>query len=69
MKKLILAALAVLPLIAASARADGCGPFCGCWFPSRVDAGINVHLGCHGPYDCPGQLGPWYLYWPMEAHL
>ena len=70
MKKLFLAALAALPLLAASARADGCGPFCGCWFPTRIEAGANVYLRLKGPYDGPGgQLGPWYLYYPLEAQF
>ena len=71
MKKLILAALAALPLLAASARADGCGPFCGCWFPTGIEAGGNLYLRLKGPQDGPGgaQCGPWYLYWPLEAHF
>ena len=68
MKKLLFAALLALPLFAASARADGCG--CGCWFPTRVEAGANVYLRFLGPNDCgTGQLGPWYLYYPLEAEF
>jgi hypothetical protein len=68
MKKLFFAALLALPVFAVSARADGCG--CGCWFPSRVDARFDFHFKVAGPGDYSvGQLGPWYLYWPMEAHF
>ena len=57
-----------MPVFAVSARADGCG--CGCWFPSRVDARVDFHFKVTGPGDYSvGQLGPWYLYWPMEAHF
>lgn len=68
MKKLLFAALLALPAFAASARADGCG--C-CWFPWRIDAGVNVHCRVYGPGDLAGggQLGPWYQYWPLEAHF
>src|ERR1019366_8078426 len=63
MKKLFFAALLALPLFAVSARADGCG----CWFPQRVDARVDFHFKVTGPGDYSvGQLGPWYLYWPLE---
>ena len=53
-----------IPKSAVAAQADGC------WFPQRVDAGINFHFKVVGPGDYQvGQLGPWYLYWPMEAHF
>ena len=65
MKKRYLAALLALPLFAVAAQADGC-----CWFPSRIEAGVNFHFKVAGPGDYQvGQLGPWYLYWPMEAHF
>jgi hypothetical protein len=70
MKKLFLAALLALPFFAVSARADGCG--CGgcCFLPCRVDAGVNFHFKVTGAGDYSvGQLGPWYLYWPLEAHF
>ena len=64
MKKSFLAALLALPLAALSAHAEGC---CG---PYRVNAGVNFNFRISGPGDYyGGQLGPWYLYWPMEAHF
>jgi hypothetical protein len=72
MKKMFFAALLALPVFAVSARADGCGGCngCGCWFPSHVDACVNFHFNLTGPGDYSvGQLGPWYLYWPLEAHF
>ncbi len=66
MKKLLFAALLALPLFAVSARADGCG----CWFPTRVEAGANFYLRFYGPNDgAAAQLGPWYLYYPLEAEF
>ena len=66
MKKLLFAALLALPLFAVSARADGCG----CWFPTRVEAGANFYSRFYGPNDGPAaQLGPWYLYYPLEAEF
>jgi hypothetical protein len=78
MKKLVFAALLMLPLFAVSAHAQCCG---GGQF--RLNVGVNVNW-CYSPAGCcPGtgcgfggagpagvsQLGPWYEYWPMEAHF
>ena len=64
MKKVYLAALLALPMFAVAAQADGC------WFPQRIDARVDFHFKVQGPGDYQvGQLGPWYLYWPMEAHF
>ena len=64
MKKAYLAALLALPMFAVAAQADGC------WFPQRIDARIDFHFKVTGPGDYQvGQLGPWYLYWPLEAHF
>jgi hypothetical protein len=38
-----------------------CGSGCG-----GSGCGISFCGGCYGP---PGPVGPWYLYWPLEAHF
>ncbi len=77
MKKLVLAALAALPLMAVSARAQCFGAGGGS-FRVGVNLGVNWSYGCGPGACCPGgggcpgavgQLGPWYQYWPMEAHF
>jgi hypothetical protein len=70
MKRIYLAALLALPLLALPARADTCANIGGCLVPFRIDWGCHFHA--YGPADGLGQfgqLGPWYLYWPMEAHF
>jgi hypothetical protein len=64
MKKLILAGLLVLPLLALPARAQAWG-CCG-HHPWSADVGVNFYWHSQPP---PAQCGPWYLYWPMEAHF
>src|ERR1700677_742137 len=60
-------ALLALPLLAVAARADD--PFAP-GLPFRIEAGGNLY--CHvytrqNGWGC--QLGPWYSYWPLEAHF
>ena len=66
MKNCFGAALAALALAAPTARAnEPCGPC----FPFKIEAGANVYfriLSNQNFYGAP--LGPWYNYWPMEAH-
>ncbi len=66
MKKLFIAAVLVLPLTAMPARADGwCLPF-------RGNASINFQWNISGGAGAGShyyQLGPWYHYWPLEAHF
>jgi hypothetical protein len=63
MKKLIVAGLLALPLLAlpSQARATGCPG--ACW---HVNSGVNFNFSVSsgGP-----QAGPWYQYWPLEAHF
>jgi hypothetical protein len=60
MKRLFGVALLALPLLAGSLRAEG--------FPFNVQASCSFCIkGSRGP-RCP-QAGPWYLYWPLEAHF
>jgi hypothetical protein len=70
MKKLLLASLLALPFLALAApvQANPTIYFSMPVGPDKIDAGFNVHLRMlHG--NAPGQAGPWYLYWPMEAHF
>ena len=66
MKKIYLAAVLALPFLATEARADG-------WiFPFRGNVGVNIHwnIQCGNRGGVGGcQLGPWYNYWPLEAHF
>ena len=64
MKRVFFAALVLLPLCAVPARAQ-------CFFPFRVEAGGNFYLRMYGgPCQTWGcQLGPWYQYFPYEAHF
>jgi hypothetical protein len=64
MKKLLGLALAAVPLLALPARAQLC-----CCQPYKVQVGGNVNLSIQPVYPNWSQLGPWYLYWPMEAHF
>jgi hypothetical protein len=70
MKKAFVAAVLCLPLLAISARADGCG------FGFKICIGFNCRISCCGDScnSCGGapgccQAGPWYQYWPYEAHF
>jgi hypothetical protein len=59
-------ALLALPLLAVAARADD--PFAP-GLPFRVECGGNLYfrvLSRENGFGC--QLGPWYNYWPLEAH-
>jgi hypothetical protein len=64
MKKVIWACLAVSPFLALPARADAWGTLP----PVRVDGGCNLNFSV-GVGGHPVQLGPWYLYFPYEAHF
>jgi hypothetical protein len=70
MTKLLRACLFALPLLALPSVAHA-WPFdcCGCP-PWQVDAGINWHFNARcGQYGLGAQAGPWYSYWPYEAHF
>jgi hypothetical protein len=75
MRKFFAAALLTLPLLALPARAgDPCNN--GGQYSFGFGTGINFTLrsSCFGNLCCPGagcgpQLGPWYNFWPMEAHF
>lgn len=60
MKKLFGIALLALPLTIGSVRASG--------WPLNIQAQCNISFkSTHGPMM--PQAGPWYLYWPLEAHF
>jgi hypothetical protein len=74
MKRAFAAALVAVPLLALPARAhifqvlnSGCCGGCG---PVNINAGLDFHCKVCAPgnfYGAP--LGPWYNYWPLEAHF
>jgi hypothetical protein len=71
MKRVFGIAMLALPLVAGVAHAWG-GPF----GPYKVDAGANVYFRVTengspygGGYPCGATCGPWYNYWPLEAHF
>lgn len=61
MRKLLGAGLLAL-LCAAPARAGG-------WPPFKVEMGGNFYIRAYSGTACGGVLGPWYNYWPLEAHF
>ncbi len=67
MKYILRAALPALALLALAGPARAIG-----WdslWPYKVEAGANVYVRVNRPQQQQGQLGPWYLYWPLEAHF
>ena len=60
MKKLFGIAFVALPLIVGSVHAEG--------WPFNIQAGGNFYIK-GGPGPRWPQAGPWYLYWPLEAHF
>ncbi|HWG43398.1 MAG TPA: hypothetical protein VN688_11485 [Gemmataceae bacterium] len=60
MKKIFGVALLALPFLAVSAQANG--------WPFNVQAGGSFYIK-GGPGPAYPQAGPWYLYWPLEAHF
>jgi hypothetical protein len=74
MKKLLMTCCLALPLMVLPTKAWAGSCSIGPW---SVDAGISYHLnimcngqklGCSHCPDC-STAGPWYLYWPYEAHF
>jgi hypothetical protein len=59
MKRILGVALLALPFAAGPSHAEG--------WPFNIQAGGSFYIkGSNG--TCP-QAGPWYLYWPLEAHF
>jgi hypothetical protein len=64
MRKLGCAALLALACAGMTAQAAGICP------PFKVECGCNAYLRAYCPTNgSPAQCGPWYLYWPLEAHF
>ena len=70
MKKVFGIALLALPLVAASAQATGCTSISiqSSGHPYSIHGGCSFHIQ-GGPGPASPQAGPWYLYWPLEAHF
>jgi hypothetical protein len=70
MKKLLAAVLLSVPFFAVPSTAWAWGGFSlsvpGC--PLKFEAGANAYVRCTDSCNAP-QAGPWYLYWPLEAHF
>jgi hypothetical protein len=67
MKKLACAALLALA-VALPAKADGL--FGGICPPLKIEAGANCYFRIRTAQPGFGaQYGPWYLYWPLDAHF
>jgi|GEM_PF-2466090 hypothetical protein len=61
MKRIFGIALLALPLAIGSVHAEGCWPF-------NVNMGGSFYFQSSRGLAAP-QAGPWYLYWPLEAHF
>jgi hypothetical protein len=70
MKRLLWLAVLAVPLWASSPGRALAWCFNDLFPPMQVDAGVNCHVNVHA-YDWPtcGNVGPWYLYFPYEAHF
>jgi hypothetical protein len=64
MKNLLYISLLALPLLLLPSKAEAWG--C-CIGPANIDFGFNWHYNFK--WGCTCQAGPWYLYWPYEAHF
>lgn len=62
MKKLFAVAVLVLPLLATPAWAGG-------WPPYKVEVSGHINLRIVNAKALSAKLGPWYQYWPLEAHF
>ncbi len=68
MKRILAASLLTLSLFAL-ARPARALDFCGPW-PYKVETGVNAYFRVYKYPEFGGQqLGPWYQYWPLEAHF
>jgi hypothetical protein len=67
MKRLLWLFVLALPLGVVPGRALAWGELLP---PMQIDAGINAHFNLHAlDWGACGHLGPWYLYFPYEAHF
>jgi hypothetical protein len=67
MRRILYAAVLAVPLCAAPAQAQTC--FCCPGLPpTRLDGSVTLRLNLWAGGG-QTQLGPWYLYWPYDAHF
>ena len=66
MKRILCASLFALLLLRSgdAHAAEIRGPW-----PYKIEAGANAYFRVYKYPQTPPQLGPWYLYWPLEAHF
>jgi hypothetical protein len=71
MKRLLWVCVLALPLWIAPNRAAAWGEGGCCWLPPcEIDCGINARFNVHAlDWSSMARLGPWYLYFPYEAHF
>lgn len=69
MKKQILILGMLAGMLAIPATTKAAGGLLG--YPFKVQVGGNFFVRINSGHDIgpAGQLGPWYHYWPMEAHF
>jgi hypothetical protein len=66
MKKILAGSLLALAFIAAPCRAQHCCSIS--TGPISLDYGAKCWFSVKN-YGCTIQAGPWYTYWPLEAHF
>jgi len=67
MKRFLWTALLALPFCAQSAQAQYCcAPSCPPWRLEFCACGLSLNFFGGGGQT---QLGPWYQYWPLDAHF
>jgi hypothetical protein len=62
MKRCLCASLFALALLLPASAYAG-------HFPYKDEAGANAYFRVYKYPGAPAQLGPWYMYWPLEAHF
>jgi hypothetical protein len=75
MNHLLKISLLIVPLLAVPSRAHAT---CWDWLPLKIDHGFEWSIRSHWHFNLGGcggcgsggcQGGPWYSYWPYEAHF
>jgi len=67
MKRILWVCLLAVPVLAMPGRVQAWG---WCIPPLEIDAGINARFNVHAlDWSTIAQTGPWYLYFPYDAHL
>jgi hypothetical protein len=68
MKKLLWTCLLAGPLFMLPSSAQAWCCFCCQKQPCNIDCGFSWHFNLNSG-GCGCQAGPWYSYWPYEAHF